>query len=224
MSKPEQILLESDDDWIAEPTEETYSKVSASLGQIQKWKRYGVGTQILDNKFLFVKKFHKHRSAQYWVNLMFVDPRPRRKLMVNWRMGFGSLALSAIAAGLFAAEQHFHVSAHFTYFNFVAISLGILGLAGFINAMYQTRHPLVFVTCTGRVPVVELVMNMPSKEAFKSYVTGLSRCIERVQQHYASRLKNQFAGELAEHRRLKDNKAISDQDYETAKNRIMSRY
>ena len=220
----EQILLESDDDLIAGPTEESFSKVSAHLVQIQKWKHHSLGTQILDNKFLFVKRFQNGKNIKYWANLLFADPIPKRERHIDWRWGLGALILLANSAGLMAAEHYFHVSAHFIYFNSITVVALALALISVLVMIYRYRNSLVFTTAHGKVPILTLAMNNPSKAEFQNYAKTLRECIERLQQQHAHRMNNQLANELAEHRRLKDSEAISAQEYENAKNRILSRH
>ncbi|WP_455209698.1 hypothetical protein [Kaarinaea lacus] len=220
----EEILLESNEDWGSEPSEDTYKKVTAQLVQIQKWKRQSVGTQILDNKFLFVKKFQRGRSTSYWVNLLFANPVPQRIKRLDWRWGLASLILTANCAGLIAAEHYLHVSTKFIYFNSITIITATLALMSLLTMIYKSKNVLVFKTLNGDMPILSLAMNNPSKEAFQTYARTLRRCIEQIQQQNAHRMTNQLANELAEHRRLKDNNIISQQEYEQAKNRILSQH
>jgi hypothetical protein len=220
----EQILLESNEDLISEPSEDTFNQVTAQLVQVHKWKRHNLGTQILDNKFLFVKQYQNGRSKQYWANLLFANPVPQHERHVDWRWGIAALILLVNAAGLFAADYYFHLSAKLVYFSSIAVVAATLGLISFLMLVYKYRNTLNFNTLNGGAPILSLSVNNPSKPAFQAYVNTLSQCIERIQKQYAGRMKNQLANELAEHRRLKDHKVITDRQYDEAKNRILSQH
>lgn len=217
----EEILLESNEDSITEPAEEDFTTVNAQLVQAQKWKRRGLGTQILNNKFLFVNRYQQGRKTQYWVNLRFINPVPQRELYIDWRWGIGALILLAIASGLLAAEYYFQLPTGFFYINSITVLLITLALISLLIMIYRFKNTLTFNTLNGNAAILSLSVNNPSKQAFQSYVATLSQCIERVQKQQG---RNLLASELAEHRRLKDSKAISEQDYENAKNRILSRH
>jgi len=220
----EEILLESNEDWLSEPSEETYNKVTAHLVQIQKWKRQSVGTQILDNRFLFVKKYQNGRNISYWVNLLLTNPVPQRVRQINWRWGLAALVLMANSAGLIAAEYYLDISGKFLYFNSIIVIMATLALISLLTMVYKSKNVLAFNTLHGNLPILSLAINNPSKEAFQSYVKTLRHTIELLQQQNAHRMKNQLANELAEHRRLKDQNVISEREYEKAKNRILSQH
>ncbi|MGD8940641.1 MAG: hypothetical protein PVJ72_14740 [Gammaproteobacteria bacterium] len=220
----EEILLESNEDLVSEPSEETFNKVTAQLVQIQKWKRQSVGTQILDNKFLFVKRYQHGRSTSYWVNLLFANPVPQRVKRIDWRWGIAALILLANSAGFIAAEHYWNLSEKFIFFNSITVIFATLALISFLTMIYKSKNALVFHTLHGHLPILSLAINNPSKQAFQSYAKTLRQCIEAIQQKNAHKTKNQLANELAEHRRLKDSNVISQQEYEQAKNRILSQH
>lgn len=219
----EEILLESDETLATKPSEDTFNKVSAQLVQIQKWKRCSLGAQILDDKFLFVKSYQRGRSAKYWYNLMFADPVPKRHQSIDWRWGLASLVFFLNAAGLLAIEHYYQLSARFVYFNSITVVLVTLGLIGFLMMIYKAKNALVFHTLHGQMPILSLAVNNPSKEEYQSFAKSLRQCIEQLQQR-AHKVNNQLAKELGEHRRLKDENVVSEQEYEKAKNRILSQH
>jgi hypothetical protein len=220
----EEILLESNDELISEPSEETLKQITAHLVQIQKWKRHNLGTQILDKRFLFVKQYVNGRITEYWVNLLFADPVPKREFYTDWRWGIAALILLLNSAGLFVVDKVFHLSSKFSYLNSITILLATLALISLITMIYKSRNTLVFRTLNGRVPILSLTFNYPSKQEFSTYAKILRQCIERVQAHNAHRMNDLLANELAQHRHLKEHKVISAQEYETAKNRILSQH
>ena len=183
-----------------------------------------MGTQILDNKFLFVKRFQHGRSTSYWVNLLFANPVPQRIRHIDWRWGLAALIFLANSVGLIAAEHYFQLSEKFIYSISITIIMATLVLISFLIMIYKSKNVLVFHTLNGHMPILSLAINNPSKQAYKSYAKTLRQCIERIQQQNAHRMKNMLANELAEHRRLKDNKVVSEQEYEQAKNRILSQH
>jgi hypothetical protein len=110
------------------------------------------------------------------------------------------------------------------FFNSITIVFATLALLSFLIMIYKSQNALVFHTLNGHLPILSLAINNPSKQAFRSYAKTLRQCIERIQQQNAHKIKNRLASELAEHRRLKDTNVISQQEYEQAKNRILSQH
>ena len=220
----EVILLESYDEFESEPTEETLNQVTAHLAQLQKSKHHNLGTQILGKRFLFVKHYVKERIIEYYVNLLFADPIPQRDLYIEWRWGFVALTLLLISIGLPATDKYLHLSSKFTYLNLITIVMTALALISLITMIYKSRNKLVFKTLHGRVPILSLTYNYPSKDKFRAYVKILRQCIERSQHHNAHRMSDILANELAQHRQLKERNVISTREYEKAKNSILSRH
>jgi len=219
----ETILLESSEELASEPSEESFSKVTAQLLQVQKWKHFGLASRILENRFLFVKKHQNGKTQTYWVNLLFVNPQPKRERKINGLWGLSTLLFSALTAGLVFAERHYHISTKFVYFNSVTFVLAILAALSFAAIIYTAKNNVLFTTLNGRAPVVAFVNNNPSRQEFKTYIKNLKLCIEKIQAKNAHKANDWLANELGETRRLKDEKVISDKDYERAKRRILSR-
>lgn len=220
----EEILLESDFEPAPEPTEEDFSKVSAHLVQVQKWKHFSQGSRILDNRFLFVKKFQSQKTSAYWVNLLFVDPQPQRERRINWRWGLAALIFLALTVSLWVVESSFHISEKLSYINSAIVILGTMVMMCILAIIYTAKNNVMFITRTGRVPVASFLYNNPSKGIFREYIKSIKMCTEAVHAKHANKSTYSLANELAEHRRLKDEKIITDRDYEQAKNRILSRH
>jgi signal transduction histidine kinase len=220
----EVILLESSEDHNQQPTEETFTRVTAQLAQVQKWKHISIGSRILDNRFLYVKKYFKRKTTAYWVNLLFLDPVPQQERQIDWRWAVAAFALLALSSSLVVVEYSFDLSAKFAYFNSISVLLATASIVSILALIYTARNSVFFTTLHGRTPVVSFINNQPSKDVFQAYVKTLGLCIEKVQTQNARNSTNRLANELAEHRRLKKEKIISAQEYEEAKNRILSQH
>jgi len=224
LQRAEEIQLSSGDLSDGDLAPDVFDKVTAQLVQIQRWKSSGIRAQLLDNKFLYVRRHRNGREIKYWINLLFANPISKRELHVGWRWGFVASALSTIAAALHMAESHFPAISELRYLNSVIIGLGTLAAVGFLMMIYRSSFALVFRTLNGHVPVLSLALNQPSRGEYRSFVKAVSDCITRIQQKYVQGKDTQLANELAEHRRLKDAKAVSAKEYEAAKRRILSRH
>ena len=129
-----------------------------------------------------------------------------------------------MAAVLHMAENRFPSIAELNYLDSVIIGLGTLAAVGFLMMIYRSSFALVFRTLNGHVPILSLSLYQPSRKEYRSFVKAVSDCITRIQQKYVQGKDTQLANELAEHRRLKDAKAVSAREYEAAKRRILSRH
>lgn len=224
IQQAEAVLLESGDVSIDEPSQDTFNKVTAELVQVQKWKHSGLRTQILDGKFLRVRKFQYGREIEYWINLLFLQPVSRRQICIDWRWGAATWWLSGVAAGLYTLEHYLHLSSKVSYFESAIIALVTLAVLSLLMTVYKSSFAQVFQTASGHVPILSMAINKPSKGEFRTYVRSLSDCIADVQRQYEQGTKNLLANELAEHRRLKDVKVISQHQYDAAKKQILSRH
>ena len=224
LQRAEEIQLTSGDLSDDEPTPDIFNKVTAQLVQIQRWKSSGIRAQLLDNKFLYVRRHRNGREIKYWINLLFANPVSKREIHLGWRWGMVALSSSAMAAVLHMAENRFPSIAELNYLDSVIIGLGTLAAVGFLMMIYRSSFALVFRTLNGHVPILSLSLYQPSRKEYRSFVKAVSDCITRIQQKYVQGKDTQLANELAEHRRLKDAKAVSAREYEAAKRRILSRH
>ena len=224
LQRAEEIQLTSGDLSDGDPAPDVFDKITAELVQIQRWKSSGIRAQLLDNKFLYVRQHRNGREIKYWINLLFANPVSKREIHLGWRWGVVAISLSAIAAVLHMAENRFPSISELSYLDSVIIGLGTLAVVGLLMMVYRSSFALVFRTLNGHVPILSLALNQPSRREYRSFVKAVSGCITRIQQKYAQGKDTQLANELAEHRRLKDAKAVSAQEYEAAKRRILSRH
>jgi len=224
LQRAEKIQLTSGELSDDEPAPDVFDKVTAQLVQVQRWKGSAIRAQLLDNKFLYVRKHRNGREIKYWFNLLFANPVSKREFRLGWRWGVVALSLSAIAAILHMAENRFPSISKLNYLDSVIIGLGTLAAVGFLMMVYRSSFALVFRTLNGHVPVLSLTLNQPSRGEYRSFAKAVSDCITQIQRKYAQGKDTQLANELAEHRRLVDAKVVSTREYEAAKRRILSRH
>lgn len=78
-----------------------------------------------------------------------------------------------------------------------------------------------FRTNFGKVPVMEIINNIPSRSTVQEFIDHLSKVITNAgQTNYFTEAQN-LAAELSEHRRLRDEGIISNSEYENVKSQIM---
>jgi len=101
----------------------------------------------------------------------------------------------------------------------------LLTAVGAIIVVYmvkQAKNSLVFYSEHGQVPIIELFFGLPDKSTFRKFAGELVKCIKlsKTDNYYTD--SQTLAAELSEHRRLRDEGIINDNQYENAKARIFT--
>lgn len=72
------------------------------------------------------------------------------------------------------------------------------------------------------VPIIELIVNKPSKEQFLSFIDYVEHRIKEYRLHMNIAEDKQLIGEMKMLRRLSDTGVISKKSYESAKSKLFS--
>ncbi|WP_455203773.1 hypothetical protein [Kaarinaea lacus] len=219
----EEILLYSQEEEVqSAPTEESFSQVTLQLLQIQKWKQHSLALLVLENKFLYVKNYRYKRKDEYWLNLKYLNPQPKKTTHIAWRWGVAMLFCLLNAFGLWAAKPY--ISEWFPYSVSAMVLLLTVSAILTLIMIYRSQTILLYSTASAQIPVVSLAYNNPSKGEFRTFVKALSQIILAAQPKDYQDQSNRLAVELAEHRRLKESKVISEEQYEMAKETLFSQH
>lgn len=217
----EQITLYSPE-YDAQDETISLNAVTDELLQTIGWKEQQKLLRIFDNKFLNVNEKNSGKTTSFNIKLTLLDAKPVHKRIINIRY----LVISAI---LFAAAW---VVYYFTrlqlspfsnpYFYGLTAIMTALGAISFVYMVKQSRHVIIFLSRHGRIPVVELFFRNPDKSTFNVFLNRLIHCSNTLKESNYYTDSQTLAAELSEHRRLKNEGIISNEDYEQAKRRIFS--
>lgn len=220
----EEIFLYSTEEANNRPDEAALENITLKLVQIDKLNKQTNRICVYDDRFIGLEHYDFHSPKKYWTNLLYLDEKPKRSRSINWTWAYISLAL-------------FNLGTALIYFDVAAILLGgvyyaltasvvmiLLAILALIALFRSAKHTVRFYSSHGRIPLVELLNNKPSKTEFRQFLEQVSTRISQLKAKTYYDRSQRLAAELAEHRRLLDEGILSSAVYEQAKQKIFSQH
>ena len=217
----DQIELESFVDDIADITEIGKLPIEpVNFEFVQTSKMHGSY-----RKFTVFKDFYCHqlintkhrRPIEYRIDLTYLDPRPfrSRHRAMRWLIiGGASLGIDLILL-LFGVIDTSSI-------NLLGLFLLLLitGTLSLLAYFYYSRDRVFFRTRYGKIKLVELTNNSPSRRQFRAFLKQFVTQINKTQSTRGFNQAKSLARELKELRRLKETAIIPEKSYEKAKQLI----
>lgn len=100
---------------------------------------------------------------------------------------------------------------------FIALCVAALGII-----IYTTRHERVFKTRHSKVPVIWFYNNLPDKNTCQNFIQYMQERIQTRSEFLGLNEQQQSAGELKTLRRLFENNVIKEEEYESAKKKLLT--
>lgn len=198
------------------------NEITHELLQNNTWKEQQYLLRIYDNKFLNVNKKLGKATKSFNIHLTFLDPKPLRKLIIQFRyMLYTALFASLAWLVLYLMQLDIELFKSPYMYSLVVLPATV-GAILFVYMIKQSKYVLRFYSHHGRAPVVELLINNPRKPLFKAFVTELTNCIHESKSRNYYNESQILAAELSEHRRLRDENVLTNAEYEKAKANIFS--
>jgi hypothetical protein len=209
-------------DWFSDEAEVTVDWIDFEFEQASKLRGIYRKLTIFNGNYCYQAIKNKHqRKYKYRVDLSYLDPRPSRERHIAWKWLYATLGL-ALPGGLMIYSAWFanwiEPSVYLLVFLVIDISATLISLLLF---MHNTYDRILFKSQYGRIKLIELLNRYPNKKAFREFV---SRFILQIKQAAKAKDFNQstfLVQELVELRRLKDETAITEAEYEIAKTAIL---
>jgi hypothetical protein len=221
----EDILLHASGtfpDEAQEPTEESFKKVTQEISQTQKWRHRSLAAQILEDRFISVKQFRNRKRKDYWLNLFYINPQPKKTIDIAWKWGIAGLVFPGIAYALYSMGDLIPLSRVYLISGMVAsVTLAIVSVLIMIQ---RSEIKLTYETNKGGAPVLGLAYNNPTKKEFREFVKKLNHSIQQLQSQDHRDQADLLAAEMHEHRRLKEANILTEETYEIAKNKILAQH
>lgn len=197
--------------------------VNHKLHQALKVKGYEGTFTIFNERYLFVivQTFFS-KAKKYWFNLTYLDPNPKRRLQISWPWLITTLTLIGIGGLLFLFRDTSIQPLSIEPTLPILLLLGVLGLASFLTLLYRSEDKLVFCSQYGRTNLLELSYKNPNAMEFQSFVRELVHRIAQAKKESLQNEAERLAGELREHRRLRDGGVLPNKTYEKTKANILS--
>lgn len=222
MSVPtESISLSSDEAKIPQLTSENQNKITAKLTQIKKWKKQGNVIQLLDKKILHITRFDG-RKTSFWVSLLFLNKKWKRKFHIEWKWLILSVVLGVLCAGSHFTIEMMQLTLKFKYAASVTVILATLCVIFLATFFYKIQNSLVFYSRNSKMPLFELFHNSPNKAEYNRFLELVGVLTAKQYEKIILPPDKLLAAELAEIRRLKDSNIVTEKVYNQARQRLLS--
>lgn len=163
----------------------------------------------------------KRVSREYYVELEFLDPRFRGRLL----LARGWLALFALSiAALASAILVLPATELAVYRIHIAGIAGMLSLVGLQRFLKRTGKLTAFITRTGRAPVIRLVANLGCMRETRKAAVAVREAIRKHQAGSKTLDQERLREEMKIHYRLAAEGAISQSKCSKSATRILSRF
>ncbi len=163
-----------------------------------------------------IKNKHQ-RKYKYRIDIAYLDPRPFRSRVRQWKWLYAAavllvLDLTLILTGWIDASSVNSLGA------FVGIT--VVTLMCLIAFFYYKRDQVYFRTQYGKIKLIELINKNPDNESFRRFINRFVQQINKSKTAKGFKQNKFLAQELRELRRLKDETVIPVESYEKAKQLI----
>lgn len=187
---------------------------------VQRNKLHGLYRKItiFNDTHCYQSVKNKHqRKYKYRIDIAYLDPRPFRNRVKEWKWLYASIAFLLLDVTLYFAGW-FDTSS----VSFLGLFLGVLvvSVMSLLAFFYYSRDRVFFRSQYGKIKLIELINKNPDNDSFRSFV---NKFVMQIKKSKTAKNMNQtklLARELQELRRLKDETVIPLDSYEKAKKLI----
>ena len=165
-----------------------------------------------------IKNKHQ-RKFKYRIDIAYLDPRPFRRRVREWKWLYGSIALFGLALALVFGGW-LDTSSN-TYLGLI-IGVLVVAIMSLLAFFYYSRDRVFFRSEYGKIKLIELINQNPDVDSFRSFINKFVMQIKRSKTAKKLNQTKFLARELQELRRLKDETVIPNNSYEKAKKLIFS--
>lgn len=172
----------------------------------------------------YIKVMHKglFGERKYHLNLSMMEPWPVRHRLIAWRwllalLYSGTTALAFILYVIFNPGMGTLGRLLPIIVIFVLLTLGSLVLF-----LYRSPNVMEFRSRYGSAVLISLLYKKPDATRFKSFVEEIKQRILAASGQVKIDKKQMLAIEMKEMRRLRDEGVLSREDFQRAKDRLMS--
>jgi len=178
---------------------------------------------VLRDEYVSIESINSDGSDhRYTVDLRYVDPKPAGVRKVAWPWlytGFCFSALAAIAAALYSFFPQFAKSIGGLY---TAIGLGVLAIPAFVFAVRFSREFVVFLSAHGRARFISIRGGLGTIRRVQPCTAEVIKHIKVARLQAATQARQGYLrDEMREHSRLREQGVLSEEDYSSARARIL---
>jgi hypothetical protein len=177
---------------------------------------------ILENQFVAINTKRARSSEQeHTVDLRFVDPRPIGIRKVVWPWVYAAIALTLLAAAVGAFAVGFATAEQRLWAVPTAIVLGTFTISSYLLCLYFTTESLLFVSVHGRARVIAITGGLGTTRAARQCAVDIVKHIGLARKLSKQTRQTYLRDEMREHSRLHESGAITAEQYDDAKTRIL---
>ena len=216
----EQIILDSNERNIT-PSDSDLESLQLELRQANKLKDTQRVIQIFDSHVVKVTEKFGKRTQSFMLNLALLNDKPVRIRNIQPKFLISTLGLAFISylTWFLKSKGIGFLSSSYVYAVIALLATGTIITA--ILAVRSFTNSWVFETSRGRIPLITLFHNHPDKQQFQQFISEMINHIVMARSEIRLSESQLMPLAVGEHRRLKDEGIISNDQYESAKARIL---
>lgn len=178
--------------------------------------------EIYNDKFIKINIHNVFGDKTYHLNMGMLEPWPslHRRISWRWLLGLSYFSLATVIYVVYLA-QHSNNETLGQLIPFITLFL-VLALAALLMFLYQSPNVMEFRSRYGNCVLIRLLKNQPNKQEFRHFTDELKTRVLAASQVVTFNKKQMLAIELNELRRLTDDGVLLEDEYQRAKNRVMS--
>ncbi len=185
-------------------------------GILQEERRF----QLKNNRELRVARKNSGKEREYAVSLLALAQPGQRALRLNWKLLLAAI-LTLLVMFVLLQQQALHLVRLGDYALHVALVMSLLAMVFLLLCVRTFSYDYVFYSQHAHVPLVELMVAKPSRQAYRSFINRLESRIRELQDHMALPLDKQLAGELRTIRRLTEEGVLDAKYYPDVKDQLL---
>lgn len=226
MSTPgiaEEITLDSGESEVASitPVKENLKNVTLELVQFNKLHKTQKHIRVFDHKTLYIKEKIGKQARHILLELSLINEKPVLIRDFNVATLVASIAVTIVAC----IASYIHTKGLInTPDIFMYSGIGILALAAvacFVLTAKSYQNSWVFKSADGNVPVLQIFSNAPNKKVFSKFTKAFANNVELARSN-RKKDSNLLPAIVGEHRRLFEKGFISEEQFDQARQNILS--
>ena len=196
-------------------------KITLKLLQLNNLKDKQRLICVFDQKVLKLTEKSSSQTRSYMIDLSLLDEAPRRVYNINLKFLTAFLTLEVITYAVYVLKT---IGLGFLSSSYINAAIALLAASSVIMLLLAVKsfnNKWVFYTLNGRTPILELFNNNPNRKIFQKIFSGLIANISRARSENRLTAAQRQAKEVSEHRRLRDEGILTQEQYEKAKANIL---
>jgi hypothetical protein len=195
------------------------------LLQVSHLRMQSAHYTIFDGRYLSVhQKKPWQKAKRYWLHLGFLDPTPHLLSIIDWRSLYVAGGLAVAMLFTIALSAYSPIPWQAQPWLPVTAALACATLLALGTSLVRSRHLVRFLSISGDAVFLELANNSPARNEFSTFLRTLIQHIHAVHRHDPRKPYQRLGAELVEHRRLLDKEILTQDAYDSAREKILRRH